>query len=117
MRDGSIVLVGAFNQPLGNFTDRDYFRLTMQLDPESTAFAELMNTSLSKVMTRNVITGTASMAMETVMDLILSHRIRHLPIVDENKKMIGIISIGDVLKQALLDIQKENADLRSFISS
>ena len=113
---GSVLVVGAGNQPLGILTDRDYFRLIMQIDSESTAFAELMNTSLSKLMTRNVVTGTTTMAMETVMDIFSSHRIRHLPIVDENKKLVGLISSGDVLKQALLDIQKENADIRSIIS-
>lgn len=56
--------------------------------------------SLQSVMTREVVTVEADASLEQVWELLRHHRIRGVPVVDRDKKVIGIVSIADFLKQA-----------------
>jgi len=84
---------------VGIFSERDLARLLAQ----SNSFS--LNTLIEKVMTRKVFTITPSTKTEECMQMMTDKHIRHLPVMDEGK-LIGIISIGDVLK-AVIKTQRE----------
>ena len=65
-------------------------------------------------MTRKVVTCTRADTMSGIMELITAGKFRHLPVVEGNK-LIGIISIGDVVKYRVQQIEFESAALRDYI--
>ena len=62
--------------------------------------AALAGMSLQNVMTREVVAVEADASLEQVWELLRRHRIRGVPVVDRDKKLIGIVTIADFLKQA-----------------
>lgn len=66
------------------------------------------------VMTRDLITCGENEPVDNVMAIMTDNRIRHLPIL-ENEKLVGIISIGDVVKAQLQKTQAEAEDLKDYI--
>ena len=94
----------------GIFSERDYARKVILKGKSSN------DTLLEEVMTKELITVTRDYKVDQCMKIMNEKRIRHLPVL-ENKKIIGIISIGDVLK-IMMKEQKELIDhLQKFITS
>jgi len=81
---------------VGIFSERDYARI---LPPERLSPG---STKVSEVMTEKVFCISPQTSANDCMELMTEKRIRHLPVLDEDK-MIGIITIGDVLKQVIKD--------------
>lgn len=77
---------------------------------------ELMTRSVADVMTPDVVTCTAGDGIELVMSLMTRLRIRHLPVTDAGK-LIGMVSIGDVVRQRLEVTETENRQIREYITS
>ena len=77
----------------GVFSERDYARKVILQGKAS------RTTPVSEVMTGKVIYVTPDRTVEECMAIMTEKHIRHLPILDENKIVIGIISIGDVVKE------------------
>ncbi|MDC1023388.1 CBS domain-containing protein, partial [Alphaproteobacteria bacterium] len=71
-------------------------------------------TLINSVMTSKVITITNNTISEDIMDIMTKNKIRHIPIV-ENKLLIGIVSIGDVVKRLLEKFNLENQHLKSWL--
>jgi CBS domain-containing protein len=67
-------------------------------------------------MTTSVISVTSAHAVDECMDIITKNRIRHLPIV-ENEKVLGIISIGDLVKWVVSEQEETIVHLQNYISS
>ncbi len=78
--------------------------------------ASLLDREISLVMTRDVITCTPEESVEDLMAKMSDRRIRHLPCV-ENGKLCGIVSIGDVVKHRLGEIEAEAEALRAYIAT
>jgi CBS domain-containing protein len=107
---GAIIIIDNNDFPIGVFSERDYARKVILKNKNS------KDTLLDEVMTKELITVTRDFKIDKCMELMIEHRIRHLPIL-ENKKIVGIISIGDVLK-IMIKEQKELIDhLQKFITS
>jgi CBS domain-containing protein len=107
---GAIIIVDNNIFPIGIFSERDYARKIILKGKNS------KDTLLEEVMTKELITVTRDFKIDQCMELMTKHKIRHLPIL-ENKKVAGIISIGDVLK-IMIKEQKELIDhLQKFITS
>ncbi len=107
---GAIVIVDNNDFPIGIFSERDYARKVILKGKSS------KDTLIDEVMTKELITVTRDYKIEQCMEIMNEKRIRHLPVL-ENKKIVGIISIGDVLK-IMIKEQKELIDhLQKFISS
>ena len=107
---GAIIIIDNNDFPIGIFSERDYARKIILKGKSS------KDTLLEEVMTKELITVTRDFKIDQCMELMTEHKIRHLPIL-ENKKVIGIISIGDVLK-IMIKEQKELIDhLQKFIVS
>ena len=71
---------------------------------------------VSAIMTRNVITCTPSDSIAHVASTMLSRKFRHLPVVADGR-VVGMVSIRDVLNQRVDELQQVTAQLRSFASS
>ena len=107
---GAIIIVDNNNFPIGIFSERDYARKIILKGKNS------KDTLLEEVMTKELNTVTRDNKIDQCMEIMIEKRIRHLPVL-ENKKIVGIISIGDVLK-IMIKEQKELIDhLQKFITS
>jgi CBS domain-containing protein len=73
------------------------------------------NLPVSKLMTKNIISCDLNTSVTQLMEIISSHKIRHVPIIEE-KKLLGIVSIGDVVNHIIDQYKDENQQLRDFIN-
>ena len=107
---GAIIIVDNNDFPVGIFSERDYARKIILKGKSS------KDTLLDEVMTKELITITRDYKIDQCMEIMTEKKIRHLPVL-ENKKIVGMISIGDVLK-IMIKEQKELIDhLQKFITS
>jgi len=105
---GALVVARA-GSVLGILSERDYAR-KLVLKGRSSSDATVQD-----LMTSSVITVTPDQSMDQCMDLMTSKRIRHLPVV-ENDKLIGLISIGDVVKAVISEKEFLIKQLENYIS-
>ncbi|MBI2153096.1 MAG: CBS domain-containing protein [Candidatus Rokubacteria bacterium] len=87
---GALVVVNAADAPVGIISERDIVR-------EAARNEQVFTRPVSEIMTRDVITGLPEDDLLSVANLMTEKRIRHVPVVDKGK-LIGIVSIGDVVK-------------------
>ena len=88
---GCVVAIDEDKKCIGIFTERDAIRLVaknVQLDQP-----------LEKVMTKNVVSVTEDSSINEVRRIICSHRIRHMPVVNQKGKLVGLLSVRDALDQ------------------
>ena len=106
----AIIIVENDDFPIGIFSERDYARKIILKGKSS------KDTLLDEVMTKELITVTRDYKVDQCMEIMNEKKIRHLPVL-ENKKIVDIISIRDVLK-IMIKEQKELIDhLQKFITS
>ena len=73
------------------------------------------NLLVIKIMTKNIISCDLNTSVTQLMEIISSHKIRHVLIIEE-KKLLGIVSIGDVVNHIIDQYKDENQQLRDFIN-
>ena len=95
---------------VGIFSERDYAREVVLKGRSS------KTTQINEVMTPNVITGKPSDFVESAMSMMSDKRIRHLPIV-ENNQVLGMLSLGDLVKETIQYQQQLIKQLESYIRS
>ena len=95
---------------VGIITERDLLRASATDDQD------LDSTAVSELMTDNLVTGTPDDSISQTMGLLTEQRIRHLPILD-NDKLVGLISIGDVVKAQYAKLTIENHYLKTYLHS
>ena len=78
--------------------------------------AELLAMRVDKLMIRDVLTCAPGDSVKDVMQTMTSRRVRHLPVVEKGK-MVGVVSIGDVVKDRLQDVEMEARVLRDYITA
>ena len=106
----AIIIVDNNDFPIGIFSERDYARKIILKGKSS------KDTLLDEVMTKELITVTRNYKVDQCMEIMNEKKIRHLPVL-EDKKIVDIISIRDVLK-IMIKEQKELIDhLQKFITS
>jgi CBS domain-containing protein len=106
---GAVVVLQG-DVPVGIFSERDYARKVRLQDLDERA------TRLENVMTREVIGVTADTEISVCSALMTNKFIRHLPVVDEDHKIVGVISIGDVVKELLAEQEFVIDQLVNYIS-
>ena len=77
--------------------------------------AELLALPVSTIMTRHVRTCASNESVEDLMRVMTRERIRHVPVIDEGT-LVGIVSIGDVVKNRVDELEGERDDLIKYIS-
>ncbi|KGQ23004.1 CBS domain-containing protein [Thermus filiformis] len=94
---------------LGVFSERDYARKLVLMGRFS------RDTLVHEVMTENPITVTRSTPLSEAMRLMTEHRVRHLPVVEEGR-VLGVISIGDVVKAIMSEQEVLIQELSRYVS-
>ena len=107
---GAIIIVDNNDFPIGIFSERDYARKIILKGKSS------KDTLLDEVMTKELITVTRDHKIDQCMEIMSEKKIRHLPVL-EDKKIVGIISIGDVLKIMIKEQKELINHLQKFITS
>lgn len=93
---------------VGIFSERDYARKVVLKNKSS------RDTSVAQIMTRDVVRVDADESIESCMNKMSEHRIRHLPVM-ENGELLGIISIGDLVNFVISEQQFKIDQLESYI--
>lgn len=106
-RIGALV-VTRDDQIVGVVSERDILNL-MADNPDA-----LRDTTVSDLMTRDVIVGVPTDDLDYVMSIMTNNKVRHLPIVDDGK-LAGIVSIGDVVNEVRRSVETENRHLKDYI--
>ncbi len=78
--------------------------------------ARLLDQRVSEIMTTEVLSCSASDSVESVMATMTERRIRHLPVLDEATELMGIVSIGDLVKSQISELQFERDRLTEYVS-
>ena len=107
-RIGAVVVIGLDRRVIGILSERDIVRAIGERGPQ------VLDETVDSVMTRKVVTCAENDTVAAIMERMTAGKFRHLPVV-ENGRLAGIISIGDVVKSRLEEIQKESEALKEYI--
>ena len=109
-RNIGAVLVVEAAKPLGMFSERDYARQVILKGKAS------KDTPVREVMSTHVVFVRPSQKLEECMALMTDKRVRHLPVLD-NDTVIGVVSIGDVVKAVISEKEFIIEQLATYITS
>lgn len=107
---GAVIVTGGDGGVLGILSERDIVRAIGRHG------AGVLADPASKFMTAKVVTTTSAESIEQVMEMMTAGRFRHLPVLDHGR-LIGVISIGDVVKHRLDGLETEHRAMRDYIAS
>jgi CBS domain-containing protein len=94
----------------GIFSERDVVRVLAERG------ASILQEPVNKVMTRKVVTCGRTETVSGLMEKMTQGKFRHLPVVEDGR-VIGIISIGDIVKRRVMEYEKEQEALRDYIKT
>jgi CBS domain-containing protein len=109
-RIGALVVSGDGKAIEGIVSERDIVRATAATGPDA------LDGSVGSVMSTDVVTCSVGDGVDRLMELMTERRIRHLPVVDDRGHLSGIVSIGDVVKARLAELEQENHALAEYIT-
>jgi CBS domain-containing protein len=109
-RIGALLVLGTDRRVVGILSERDIVRVLAERG------AAVLSQPLSQVMTRKVVTCNSSETIGVIMERMTAGKFRHVPVVEQDQ-VIGIISIGDVVKYRLQEMEHESAALRDYIQT
>lgn len=110
-RVGALVVSSDGSTIEGIVSERDVVRAMHQRG------ADLLIAPVSEIMTTSVSCTTADAGVDNLMLMMTEQRIRHVPVVDEENQLAGIISIGDVVKSRLGELEGEREALIEYITA
>ncbi len=109
-RIGALVVLGADNRVVGILSERDIVRTVSQRG------AVALQEQVAQVMTRKVATCTLDESIHSIMERMTAGKFRHVPVIEQGK-LVGIVSIGDVVKHRIVEMENESAALRDYIQT
>jgi len=107
---GAVMVPDAEGCPVGIFTERDVVRLHAGGERDFDTLA------VETRMTCSVVVGRLSMPVDEALGLMTERRFRHLPVVEDGK-LLGLVSIGDLVKVKLGEAAEETQALRAYIAA
>ena len=107
---GAVIVTGPAREVLGILSERDIVRAI------AADGGAALNHAISRHMTAKVTVGHADMSVTQAMESMTQGRFRHLPIV-EGGALEGLVSIGDIVKHRLAEIEDESRALRDYITT
>lgn len=107
---GAVVIAGPSGKIAGILSERDIVRAM------ATKGVEALTAPVSRIMTAKVVTCSQDHTVNQVMELMTNGRFRHLP-VQEGGALVGIISIGDVVRRRIEDVEREAEEMKAYIAS
>ena len=109
-RIGAVVIRGAGGRLAGILSERDIVRAMAEHG------AAALDIPVGQAMTRNVMTCGESDSIAELMERMTSGKFRHLPVLDA-EQLVGVISIGDVVKMRVQEIETDAAAMRDYIQT
>lgn len=109
-RIGAVAVVSGDGEVLGMISERDVIRALAEKGEAA------LQDAVSKHMTNRVVLATRDMTVDEAMSQMTNGRFRHMPVV-ENGRLAGMISIGDVVKYRLEDIEREKQSILDYIGT
>jgi CBS domain-containing protein len=107
---GALVVTGPDRRVVGILSERDIVRALAERDLAA------LTMPLTEVMTRKVTTCSQSDTISSIMERMTDGKFRHVPVVEQGR-LAGIISIGDVVKYRLHQMEREQEALRDYIQT
>ena len=107
---GAVVVVDAKGKVAGILSERDIVR---HLDGDP---VKVLASPVRSAMTAKVISTGTGASVSELMEVMTRHRIRHIPVLD-NGNLVGIVSIGDVVKRKIEEAEQEAMALKEYIAS
>jgi CBS domain-containing protein len=105
-----LLVLGPDRRVMGILSERDIVRVLAEQG------AGALKQPLAQVMTRKVVTCSQSDTVDVLMQRMTTGKFRHLPVVEQDQ-VIGVISIGDVVKHRVQEMEQESAALRDYIQT
>jgi len=109
-RIGAVVVVGPDRRIAGILSERDVVRMLAERG------AAALDLPVAKVMTRNVETCSPGDSIASIMERITTGKFRHVPVLEQGR-LAGIVSIGDLVKHRLEEMEREQEALREYIQT
>jgi CBS domain-containing protein len=109
-RIGALLVLGPDHRLIGILSERDIVWVLAEQG------AEVLSKPLANVMTRKVFTCGPTETVGTIMERMTTGKFRHVPVVEQDQ-VVGIISIGDVVKHRLHEMERESTALRDYIQT
>ena len=106
---GAVVVCGADGSTLGILSERDVVRAIAR------GGAEALQSPVSSYMTAKVITARPETSVDDLMHMMTSGRFRHMPVINGGR-LVGIVSIGDIVKCRVEEIESEHKAMREYIA-
>jgi len=94
----------------GIVSERDVVRRIAERD------AALLDARVDEIMTTSVVSCSSGDSLDTIAETMTERRIRHMPVIDDGK-LVGIISIGDVVSARMRQLEKDRGQLEQYITS
>ncbi len=107
-RIGAVIIRGAGGRLAGVLSERDIVRAVSEHGIDA------LSISVGQMMTRNVMTCVESDSIADLMERMTSGKFRHMPVLRDGQ-LIGVVSIGDVVKQRVEEIERDADALRDYI--
>lgn len=107
---GAVVIVGENGKVVGIISERDIIRLIAEHGPKA------LTMSASSGMTREVVSCSKTSTLEEIMDAMTQGRFRHLPVIEDGS-LVGIVSIGDVVKHHTAEVELEVTAMRGYLAT
>ena len=107
-RIGALVVTGAGRRVIGILSERDIVRALAQHG------AQALERQVAEMMTRKVVTCTERDTLIELMERMTAGKFRHMPVVEEDS-LVGIISIGDVVKSRVEEMERDTEVLQDYI--
>ncbi len=109
-RIGALVVVEGRDRIAGIVSERDIVKAIARNGPE------ILSDTVGTIMTRDVVTCTDAETIDQVMGRMTRGRFRHLPVA-KSGRLSGIVSIGDVVKARIEEVEREAEEMRSYIAT
>lgn len=107
---GALVVLGAEGVVVGVFSERDLVREIARRG------ASALNGQVGAAMSREVITARRDESIDDCLARMTDRRVRHLPVVEE-VRLVGIVSIGDLVKHRIAVVEAESAAMQAYIAA
>ena len=109
-RIGALVVTGPQRRVIGIVSERDVVQVIAHRG------AAALDLPLTEIMTRKVATCTSTDTIVSIMEQMTAGKFRHVPVIEQGR-LTGIISIGDVVKYRLEEMEREQEALRDYIQT
>ncbi len=109
-RVGAMVVMAAGGQVEGIVSERDVAREVGEKG------ADALERPVAEIMTRDVVFAEPAHKVDQLLSLMTDRRIRHLPVC-RGDRLVGIVSIGDLVKVKIAEAEAEAADLKAYIAA